>query len=100
MEKMKEIKKKLVELAYDSLMSDAIAVDIAELGQIVDMIKDMSKAIYHCSLVTAMENNCTCGLHIPDKEEIGIEITLQLIIHPPFHIQYLNQQQVHHLQLL
>lgn len=74
MEKMKEIKKKLIELAYDSLMSDAIAVDIAELGEIVDMIKDMSKAIYHCSLVTAMENNCTCGLHIPDKEEIGIEI--------------------------
>lgn len=74
MEKMKEIKSKLVELAYESLMSETTAIDVAELGEIIDMIKDMSKAIYNCSLVTAMENNCTCGLHIPDKEEIGIEI--------------------------
>lgn len=74
MEKMKLIKHKLVDLAYDSLESDSVQVNTEELGEIIDMLKDISKAIYNCSLVTAMENNCTCGLHIPEKEEIGIEI--------------------------
>lgn len=36
-------------------MGDLASVDTKELGEVIDMIKDLSEAIYYCSIIKAME---------------------------------------------
>ena len=58
MEKMYAIKCALVNRVYDHLDNlDALCVE--ELGEVIDMIKDISKAIYYCEQVHQMENQMT-----------------------------------------
>jgi hypothetical protein len=38
-------------------MGDLSSVDTKELGEVIDMIKDLSEAIYYCSIIKAMEEN-------------------------------------------
>ena len=45
MEKLKCIKHKLVDAVYDELSKDIHCINTAELGEAIDMIKDISKAI-------------------------------------------------------
>lgn len=55
MEKMKEIKNMLVDKIYEH-MGDLDYLETEELGEVIDMIKDLSKSIYHCTIVDAMEH--------------------------------------------
>lgn len=55
MEKMYAIKCALVNRVYDHL-DDLDALCVEELGEVIDMIKDISKAIYYCEQVHQMEN--------------------------------------------
>ena len=54
MDKLKAIKCALVNKVYDHL-DDLDTLCVEELGEVIDMIKDLSKAIYYCTIVEAME---------------------------------------------
>lgn len=54
MEMLKKIKCTLEQKVYGELDNlDHICTE--ELGEVIDMIKDLSEAIYYCSIVHAME---------------------------------------------
>lgn len=54
MEKMYAIKSTLVNRVYDHL-DDLDSLCVEELGEVIDMIKDISKAIYYCEQIHQME---------------------------------------------
>ena len=56
MERLKHIQHKLIELVEMEVNEHLDAVDACELGEVVDMIKDISEAIYYCTVTKAMED--------------------------------------------
>ena len=54
MEQLKSMKEKLVSI-IQTQMGNLQATDTKELGEAIDMVKDLSEAIYYCSIVKAME---------------------------------------------
>ena len=57
MEHLKKIRCKLVDCVYEELEHNWENVDIDELGEVIDMIKDIEKSIYYESIVEAMEKD-------------------------------------------
>lgn len=55
MERLKAIKDQLLS-QVESQMGDLRCVDTKELGEVIDMIYDLSKSIYYCSIVKAMDD--------------------------------------------
>ena len=56
MEKFKMIKETLMSQIY-AQMGNLQNVDTKELGEAIDMIKDLEEAMYYCSIVKAMEES-------------------------------------------
>ena len=56
MERLKSMKETLIGCAQ-SQMGNLGQVDAHELGEVVDMIKDLDEAMYYCSVVKAMEES-------------------------------------------
>ena len=72
MEHLKKIKCKLVNCVYEELEHNWDNIDLGELGEVIDMIKDLEKSIYYESIVTAMEKDAS-EKHIKwmkDEEEL------------------------------
>lgn len=63
MEQLKSIKDCLI-AQVQGQMSNLQQVDAKELGEAIDMIKDLEEAIYYCTIVEAMEK---------DKKEPAVE---------------------------
>ena len=63
MERLKSMKETLM-CCVQSQMGHLDTVDTKELGEVVDMIKDFSEAIYYCTITDAMEGK----EHERDKE--------------------------------
>ena len=57
MEHLKKIKCKLVNCVYEELEHNWDNINLGELGEVIDMIKDLEKSIYYESIVTAMEKD-------------------------------------------
>lgn len=57
MEHLKKIRCKLVDCVYEELEHNWENIDINELGEVIDMIKDIEKSIYYESIVEAMEKD-------------------------------------------
>ena len=55
MEKMKSIKSKLVDCVLEQ-MENLDKADTHQLGQAIDMIKDMAETIYYCTITWSMEH--------------------------------------------
>lgn len=55
MEQLKTIKEQLI-TQVQSQMSDLRCVDTKELGEVIDMIKDLSEAIYYCEIYDQMKS--------------------------------------------
>lgn len=55
MEHLKEMKKRLVECVERQINGNLEGTNTEELGEAVDMIKDLSEAIYYCTITEAME---------------------------------------------
>ena len=55
-EQMKMMKTTLMNCVQGQ-MGDLTSVDAKELGEAVDMIKDLSEAIYYCTITESMEKN-------------------------------------------
>ena len=56
MERLKEIKSCLVSLVQTQL-GDIEHTDAKEMGEVIDMIKDLEEAMYYCAIVEAMEKS-------------------------------------------
>lgn len=63
MEKLKHIKCDLEDLVYQEIEANEIThlkhLNTHELGEVIDMIKDLSEAIYYCSMI----KEAGTGLH-------------------------------------
>lgn len=55
MEKLKQMKEALVGCVQTQIYGNMDKVDAKELGEAVDMIKDLAEAIYYCTITEAME---------------------------------------------
>ena len=56
MERLKHIKESLVSCVQGQV-GDLYSADSKELGEAIDMIKDLSEAIYYCAIVKSMEDS-------------------------------------------
>lgn len=56
MEELERIKEQLI-TCVQSQMMNVQDVDAKELGEVIDMIKDLSETAYYCSIVEAMEDS-------------------------------------------
>ena len=54
MERLKAMKERLMS-CVEGQLNDLRNTDAEELGEVVDMIKDLEEAIYYCTVVKAME---------------------------------------------
>ena len=68
MDKLKHIKHRLTELVEMEVDEHLEAIDACELGEVVDMIKDLAEAIYYCTVTEAMEKGDR-GAHAYHHEE-------------------------------
>ena len=57
MEKLKGMKDCLVNAAQSQVYGNLATVDTKELGEVIDMIKDLEEAIYYCTVTEAMEEH-------------------------------------------
>ena len=57
MERLKDMKRALVCCAESQINGNLANVDTKELGEVIDMIKDLEEAIYYCTVTEAMEEN-------------------------------------------
>ena len=55
MEKLKRMKECLEDVVEQQIHGNIEKVDAKELGEAVDMIKDLAEAIYYCTITDAME---------------------------------------------
>jgi hypothetical protein len=55
MERLKEIQEKLIDCAHCQVSEHMEEVDTCELGEVIDMIKDISEAMYYWTVTEAME---------------------------------------------
>lgn len=62
MEQLKNMKQTLVS-CIQGQMTHLDSVDAKELGEVVDMVKDLSEAIYYCTITEAMEEKEKNGEH-------------------------------------
>lgn len=58
MERLKSMKEQLVSVVQTQL-GDIKSVDAKELGEAIDMIKDLAQAIYYCTITEAMDEEGT-----------------------------------------
>ena len=57
MERMKCMKDKLIEVAYEEINHNLKNLNTCELGEVIDMVKDLSEAIYYCEVAKAMQHS-------------------------------------------
>ena len=77
MEKLEKIKECLVGVVEGQTYGNMDKVDAQELGAAIDMIKDLSEAIYYCTITEAMEKE--------DKGKHGIMYSRSM---PMYHMPY------------
>lgn len=56
MERLEQMEETLINIVQSQL-ANPMAVDTKELGEAIDMIKDLKEAMYYCSVVEAMEDS-------------------------------------------
>ena len=71
MERLKRVKETLMS-CIESQMGHLDTVDTEELGDVVDMVKDLEEAIYYCTITKAMEEK--------EKSHIFIKLIVFLIL--------------------
>ena len=76
MERLKAMKERLM-TCVESQMGDLSQTNAEELGEVVDMIKDLEETIYYASVVKAMEDR--------KEESRDVRERRQHPLHPQFH---------------
>ena len=77
MEQLKSMKHKLTECVEKQINGNLEYTNAQELGEAVDMIKDLSEAIYYCTITEAMEDKSHMknGGHYPAAHYYGEQST-------------------------
>lgn len=57
MDKLKTMLDRAITIAEEGLNQDVSCIDAHELGEIIDIVKDLEEAMYYCSIVEAMEES-------------------------------------------
>ena len=57
MEELKTMKQQFISAVQGELAKGINKVDAHEMGEVIDMIKDLSEAIYYCSVTDAMDKS-------------------------------------------
>lgn len=68
MEKLNMMKEQLIALV-EAQLTDVKSVDTKELGEVVDMIKDLSEATYYCTVIKAMEEGTEYKEHYEPEHD-------------------------------
>ena len=55
MEKLKYLKEVLTDVVFEEIGGNLKNADTKELGEVIDMVKDLEEAIYYCTITKAME---------------------------------------------
>lgn len=76
MERLKHMKESLMSCVQGQL-GDLSSVDAKELGEAVDMIKDLSEAIYYCTITESMEKSDK------EKKEMSMYYPVEYRYYPP-----------------
>lgn len=73
MEHLKRMKEKLVSCVETQINGNLEYANAEELGEAVDMIKDLSEAIYYCTITEAMDDKSKYekGQHAPSSHYYG-----------------------------
>ena len=66
MERMKCIKDKLIDIAYEEINHNLKNLNTCELGEVIDIVKDLSEAIYYCEVTKAMQHST-----VPETKKDG-----------------------------
>ena len=90
-EQMKMMKHTLMNCVQGQ-MGDLTSVDAKELGEAVDMIKDLSEAIYYCTITESMEKSDREKKNIIQQITIGIWINHMAICTILIHTGFLTHQ--------
>ena len=77
MKRLKAIKESLVECVESQVHGHLEEVDTKELGEAIDMIKDLAKAIYYCTVTEAMEKGSIKGDHSKKHWDMEEECKLE-----------------------
>ena len=79
MEQLKKMKTKLVDCVEKQITGNLEYANAEELGEAVDMIKDLSEAIYYCTITEAMEDKESQkgGSHYPAAHYYGEQSMLR-----------------------
>ena len=90
MEQLKSMKHKLTECVEKQINGNLEYTNAQELGEAVDMIKDLSEAIYYCTITEAMEDKSQMknGGHYPAAHYYG---DLQMRNYPTDYTMYSSQ---------
>lgn len=54
-ERLKSLKERAMALAEQGINQDVSCIDAKELGEVIDIIKDLSEAVYYCKITEAMD---------------------------------------------
>ena len=73
MEDLKAIKKCLINQVQNEC-SDLKKVNTKELGEVIDMIKDLEEAMYYCAIIKAMEKGQDNSWLLEDKKDMSRHI--------------------------
>lgn len=71
MEHLKMMKERLVDCVEKQINSNLEYTNAEELGEAVDMIKDLSEAIYYCTITEAMDEKSQGNGHYPVAHYYG-----------------------------
>ena len=67
MKELLHIREDLIEKVYELIEANACTnfkhINTCELGDVIDMIKDLSEAIYYCTLAESEKHNSEHALH-------------------------------------
>lgn len=86
MERLKHVKDTLL-CAVESQIGDLAHVDAKELGEVVDMVKDMEEAMYYCSITKAMKEQ--------EEEEKYSKHIYPVPMHMPSYPEYRDMDRDH-----
>lgn len=70
--RLKDMKEKLM-CAVECEMCNLANVNTAELGEVIDMIKDLDEALYYASITEAMEDKEKMGHHYEERNDSPME---------------------------
>lgn len=99
MEQLKKMKHKLTECVEKQINGNLEYTNAQELGEAVDMIKDLSEAIYYCTITEAMEgkDQMKNGNHYPAAHYYGEQSAMRNYpsdsMYPSYPVMYASGDQ-------